>query len=142
MWMAILVLVGLSKAPMARPIQSLWIGSQKSEEPQVAQKPRRTFSDDWNQVTWSAPWMETAARGTSVETKTWPECLRHFVQWHASGGGSGTATSKLTAPQRQDPLCMARSFVDEPGQARRAARASLWATARLYAGRDAAARAM
>src|SRR5581483_5894886 len=108
MWIAILVLVDLSKAPMARPIQSLWIGSQKSEEPQVAQKPRRTFSDDWNQVTWSAPWRETA-------------------------------TSKLTAPQRQDPLCMARSFVDEPGQARRAARASLWATARLYAGRDAAA---
>jgi len=61
--------VGLSKPPMAMPIQSRSIGSQKSEAPQVPQKPRRTFSDERYQVTLSAPWMVTAERGTSVDTK-------------------------------------------------------------------------
>jgi len=28
------------------PIQSLWNGSQNSDEPQVEQNPRRTFSDE------------------------------------------------------------------------------------------------
>jgi hypothetical protein len=35
----------------------------------MEQKPLRAFSDDWNQVTFSAPWIVTAARGTSVDTK-------------------------------------------------------------------------
>ena len=38
---------------MATPIQSRSSGSQNSDEPQVEQKPRRTFSEDWNQVTCS-----------------------------------------------------------------------------------------
>ena len=39
-----------------------------------------------------------------------PDCLRHCRQWHASGGCRSPAISKLTAPQRQDPLCM-RAFL-------------------------------
>ena len=54
---------------MAMPIQSRSIGSQKSEAPQVLQKPRRTFSEERYQVTLSTPWTVTAERGTSVETK-------------------------------------------------------------------------
>ena len=47
MWTASLIRVGVSKAPMRTAIQSRSaIGSKKSEEPQVAQKPRRTFGDD------------------------------------------------------------------------------------------------
>ena len=37
--------VGLSNAPMATPVQSFWIGSQKGDAPQVLQKPR-TFSEE------------------------------------------------------------------------------------------------
>src|SRR5262245_1484407 len=89
------------------PIQSFSIGSQNNEEPQVEQNPRRTFSDERNQPRRSAPWMVTAARGTSVDTKTCPDHLRHCEQWQASGPGNAPLISKLTAPQRQDPLCMA-----------------------------------
>jgi hypothetical protein len=56
------------------------MGSQNSAEPQVEQNPRRTFSDDWYQVTLSAPWMVTAERGMSVEAQKWPEVLRHWLQ--------------------------------------------------------------
>src|SRR5271156_5838616 len=96
---------------MAMPIQSLWIGSQNREEPQAEQKPRRTFSLERNHVTLSPPWTVTAERGTSVDAKKWPECLRHCEQWQASGGGRSPATSKATDPQRHDPLCMPRSFL-------------------------------
>jgi hypothetical protein len=92
---------------MATPIQSLRIGSQNREEPQVAQNPRLTFSDDLYQVMWSSPVMVTDERGTSVEANTWPDCLRHWEQWQASGGGKAPVTSNRTAPQRQDPFANA-----------------------------------
>src|SRR3990167_1254453 len=113
-----IVPVGASKAPMAMAILPRWTGSQNRAEPQVAQKPRRTFSDDWNQRTWSSPWIVTSALATSVEAQKCPEVLRHWLQWQASGAGSAPATSKLTAPQRQDPLCMAILLLDPaPGTA-------------------------
>jgi hypothetical protein len=55
MWIPSRVSVGASKAPMETPIQSFWIGSQKSVEPQVEQKPRWTVSEERNQATLSAP---------------------------------------------------------------------------------------
>lgn len=58
-----------SMAPSAMPIQSRCSGSQNSEAPQRLQKPRRTFSEEWYQVTWSPPCTVTAAFGTSLETK-------------------------------------------------------------------------
>src|SRR5262249_35187005 len=62
-WMRRRVPVGVSNAPMARPIQSFSTGSQNSDEPHVAQKPRRTFSDERYHVTFSPPCTVTAARG-------------------------------------------------------------------------------
>jgi hypothetical protein len=41
--------VGVSNAPIAIAIQSLAGGSQNKDDPHVAQKPRRTFADDWYQ---------------------------------------------------------------------------------------------
>lgn len=40
---------------MATPIQSFLIGSQKSDEPHVEQKPRLAFSEERYQVRLSAP---------------------------------------------------------------------------------------
>src|SRR6185437_479923 len=107
--MAIFAPVGPSNAPMATPIQSLSSGSQKREDPHTEQKPRRTFADERYQERCSPPSIVILARGTSVETKTCPECLRHAVQWQASGGGSAPCTSKRTALQRQDPRCTSPS---------------------------------
>src|SRR4051812_7380869 len=107
---------------MAMAIVSLAIGSQKSEEPHVEQKPRCTFSEERNQVSLSPPWIVRAPRGTSVDAQTCPECLRHCEQWQASGGGRAPVTSKLTAPQRQDPLCMTYFLFDEPDMVIRAPR--------------------
>jgi hypothetical protein len=59
----------VSKAPMAMPVQSRPMGSQNSDEPQVAQKPRRTRSSSWYHLRCSSPRIVTAARGTSVDTK-------------------------------------------------------------------------
>ncbi len=69
MWIRSRVPVGPSKAPIATPIQSRWSGSQKSDDPHTEQNPRRTFSDEWNHVTRSAPSTVSAAFGTSVDTK-------------------------------------------------------------------------
>src|SRR5579859_3276803 len=96
---------------MAIPTQSFSIGSQKRSDPHVEQNPRRTFSEERNHVTWSVPTIVNAARGTSVDTKVWLDCFRHWLQWQASGAGSGPATSSFTAPQRHDPLCMSRPFL-------------------------------
>src|SRR5688572_9922749 len=98
------VSVGLSKAPIATAIRSLATGSQKRKDPQTAQNPRRTFSDERNQVSCSAPWTVSAVRGMSVEAQKWPDCLRHCEQWQASGGVRLSATSKRTAPHKQDPV--------------------------------------
>src|SRR3990167_6013428 len=98
---------GPSTAPTAIPIQSRNTGSQNRVEPQVPQKPRRTFSEDWNQRRDSSPVTVSADFGTSVEAKKWPDCLRHWLQWQASGGLRGVLTSNLIAPQRQDPWGMA-----------------------------------
>ncbi len=54
---------------MAIPIQSRAIGSQNRDDPQIEQKPRRAFAEDWYQVTLSSPWIVTLARDTSVEAK-------------------------------------------------------------------------
>ena len=80
--------VGCSKAPIAIAMVSRPIGSQNRKDPQVEQKPRRTFSDERYQVTASPPWTVTAARGRSVEAQKWPDCRRHCEQWQASGGRS------------------------------------------------------
>src|SRR4051794_40606823 len=88
------------------PIQSRATGSQNNDDPQIEQNPRRAFSDDWNQLTLSSPRMVTADFGTSVDAKKCPECFRQLLQWQASGGGKSPATSKVTAPHKQDPLCM------------------------------------
>ncbi len=45
------------------------IGSQKSEEPQILQNPRCTFSEERNQVRFSAPTILKDERATSVETQ-------------------------------------------------------------------------
>ena len=79
---------------MATPIQSCFawsIGSKKSEEPHVEQKPRRTFSEERNQVTLSAPWIVKAERGTSVLARKCPDHFSavHCEQWQASGGAEG-----------------------------------------------------
>ena len=68
-WIASWVPVGASNAPIATPILSLPIGSHSSAEPQIEQKPRRTRSDDWNQVSLSSPSMVKEARGTSVDAQ-------------------------------------------------------------------------
>jgi hypothetical protein len=41
--------VGVSNAPIAMAIQSLWGGSQNKDDPHVEQNPRRTFAEDWYQ---------------------------------------------------------------------------------------------
>jgi hypothetical protein len=46
----------------------------------VEQNPRRTFSDERYQVIASPPWTVTAARGTPVDAKKCPDCLRQIVQ--------------------------------------------------------------
>ena len=69
MWLQIFVSVDWSKQPMAMAIVSWWIGSQNRKEPQVSQKPRRTFSEDWYQRIWSSPMMVTALVGTSAEAQ-------------------------------------------------------------------------
>jgi hypothetical protein len=51
------------------PILSWRTGSQNSDDPQVAQNPRRTFSDDAYHLTFSLPWTVSADRGTSVDAK-------------------------------------------------------------------------
>lgn len=61
---------------MAIAIHSVPSGSKKSDEPQVEQNPRRTFSV-LNHVTLSVPRIVTAERGTSVDASKWPECFRH-----------------------------------------------------------------
>jgi hypothetical protein len=62
------VSVGLSNAPIWRPIQSRPLLSKNSREPHVLQNPRRTFSDERYHVTFSPPRIVTAERGTSVPT--------------------------------------------------------------------------
>jgi hypothetical protein len=69
MWIASFVPVGASNAPIATPIVSLWIGSQKSVAPQVEQKPRCTFSDERYHATLNSPSTLSAVRGTSVDAQ-------------------------------------------------------------------------
>jgi len=61
------VLVGVSKLPMAIPIQSRCVGSQNRDDPHREQKPRRTFADDGYQANALSPRMVSAALGTSVD---------------------------------------------------------------------------
>src|SRR5688500_5062131 len=113
MWMSMWLLVGSSKAPIDTPIQSCFarsIGSKNNEQPQVLQKPRRTFADDWYQVTFSSPVIVQLRRGTSVPQPMCPETLRHWVQWHASGGFRSPVTSIRTAPHMHEALRMARAY--------------------------------
>lgn len=49
--------------------QVLVDGSQNSEEPQVEQNPRRTFSEERYQVRYSPPSIVNAERGTSVDAQ-------------------------------------------------------------------------
>jgi len=44
-------------------------GSQKRDEPHAEQNPRRAFSDERNQLSFSSLWTVKAARGTSVDAK-------------------------------------------------------------------------
>src|ERR1051325_5879697 len=67
-WTWMCVAVGLSNAPIWRPIQSRPIGSKNSGEPHVLQNPRRTFSDERYHVTCSPPRIVTTERGASVPT--------------------------------------------------------------------------
>lgn len=39
-----------------------------------------------------------------MDAKWWPECLRHIRQWQKFGFGRLSATVKVTAPQRHEPL--------------------------------------
>ena len=75
--------VGVSNAPIATPMKSRKIVSQNNDDPQTPQKPRRTFAEDWYQLT--APVTVNAALATSVEANTWPDDLRQATQWQASG---------------------------------------------------------
>ena len=59
----------MSNAPIATPIQSLAGGSQNRAAPHVEQKPRRTFAEDWYQVTFFSPVITIADLGTFVEAK-------------------------------------------------------------------------
>jgi hypothetical protein len=61
--------VGVSKEPIAIASQSRASGSQNNADPHRQQKPRRTFAEDWNQVTFCAPVMVRAALGTFAEAK-------------------------------------------------------------------------
>jgi hypothetical protein len=54
---------------MAIAIQSYPAGSQNKEDPHLAQKPRFTLSEDWNQVMFSLPLTTSDARGTFPEAK-------------------------------------------------------------------------
>ena len=54
---------------MATAIQSLSIGSQNSEAPQVEQNPRCTLSEERNQATLNSPSILSAVRGTSVDAQ-------------------------------------------------------------------------
>lgn len=45
-----------------------------------------------------------------MDAKWWPECLRHIRQWQKLGFGRLSATVKLTAPQRHEPLCILDSL--------------------------------
>jgi hypothetical protein len=54
---------------MAIAIQSYPAGSQNNDDPHRAQKPRFTFSEDLNQVTFSCPLTTSDARGTFPEAK-------------------------------------------------------------------------
>jgi hypothetical protein len=56
-------------APSAIDVQSRNTGSQKSHDPHLEQKPRRTFSDDWNQVIISSPVTLSASFGRLAEAK-------------------------------------------------------------------------
>ena len=109
------VSVGVSKAPMATPIQSWWSGSQKSDEPQVEQKPRRAFSPA-NQWTLSEPVIVKQLLGTSVEANQCPENLRHSLQWQTSGPGNEPLTSKRTAPHKHDPWCISEETILPHGE--------------------------
>src|SRR5262245_24469854 len=51
-----------------------------------------------------------------------------MLQWHASGPGSSPATSKRTAPQRQDPRCMAISLPET----RKGYASPMWKRVALY----------
>jgi hypothetical protein len=109
MWISMWESVGSSKAPIETPIHSCFsrsIGSKNSEQPQVLQNPRRTFGDDWYQVTCSSPVILQAARGTSVPQPMCPENLRHWMQWQASGGFSSPVTSIRTAPHMHEAFRM------------------------------------
>ena len=61
------------------------VGFQNNVEPQIAQKPRCTFSDDWYHLTDSAPRIWRAVRLMLTPIKKLPVCFLHCVQWHASG---------------------------------------------------------
>src|SRR5438552_4674463 len=61
--------VGDSKAPIAIEVQSRASGSQKRNEPQFEQKPRRTSTEDWYQVRCCAPLSVRFLRATLVEAK-------------------------------------------------------------------------
>jgi hypothetical protein len=54
---------------MVTPMVSFMIASQKSEDPHLEQKPRRTFSEERNHVRCSAPRIVRLARGTSVDAQ-------------------------------------------------------------------------
>ena len=45
-----------------------------------------------------------------MDAKWWPECLRHIRQWQKLGFGRLSATVKVTAPQRHEPLCILDSL--------------------------------
>ncbi len=45
-----------------------------------------------------------------MDAKWWPECLRHIRQWQKLGFGRLSATVKVTAPQRHEPLCILGSL--------------------------------
>ena len=61
-----------------------------ADDPQTPQKPRRTFAEDWYQLT--APVTINAALATSVEANTWPDDLRQATQWQTSGPFNAAST--------------------------------------------------
>ena len=85
-----------------------WISHDHGDEPYWWA--RRTLADDWYQVTFSSPMILQLARGTSAPTKKCPDHLRHWVQWHASGGFRSPVTSIRTAPHMHEALRMARAL--------------------------------
>jgi hypothetical protein len=54
---------------MAMPILARPSASQNSADPQLEQKPRRTFSDERNQLTCSEPVIDRSSRGMSVDAQ-------------------------------------------------------------------------